>query len=100
MVFTKKDIENEISNLINQYTGSTEAETQLVQQILNATFQTPGIVELHETLIETIFERPETAEAELTAYRKGMLMTCPFTMIAEAMTAITAELVDKFCLSV
>ena len=99
MVFTTKDIRNEIFTLIEQYTGSTAEETLLVQQILKETFKTPGIVELHETLVETIFENPEIAERELSAYRNGMLMTCPYTLIADAMSAITAELVDKFCLS-
>lgn len=95
--FTICDIKNEISVLINQYKGSTEEETQLVRQILTATYQTPGMYDATMLLITTIFERPETAETELTAFKYGMMYSCPFTLIADAMTAIMTELVDKFC---
>ena len=96
-IFTIENVKTDLHNIIDQYKGSSEEETQMVKEVLNLTFTLPGMEDAIVANVMWVFEHPETAAITIAAFRASMLNTCPFPVMVDAMTAILTELISDFC---
>lgn len=100
-VFTMKNIKEDINDLIDKYVGDSESETAFVQQNLNAAFAVNGTI-LYPTLEELVldvFQNPteEYANNKIAEFSYGVHLTCPISILADAMVDILGELITDFC---
>lgn len=96
-VFTVENVKSDIHTLIDQYHGNSEEETTMVKEVLNITFALPGMEDAIVTVVMEVFEHPETAALNIAAFKAAMLISCPFPVMVDAMTAILTELISDFC---
>ena len=96
-VFTAKDVQKDIDNVISQYMGNSEEDTAVTQCVLRFAFAFPGIPEMITEGVFRVLEHPETAEAEVNSFRYGLSLTCNDNNLVNACTVVYAEVISDFC---